>query len=152
MKKKIILSLATGMGLGYSPFASGTVGSLPGFLLVWIFSQMHPAIQVPIIACAFFAGVMISQAALQWFDEKDPGAITIDEIVSLPVTFFLIPLTPLTLIVGFILNRFLDIVKPPPAYQSQSLSGGWGIMTDDMISGIYSNLLMHLFLLFVPIA
>ncbi len=149
MKKTLILSLATGFGLGYSPFAPGTVGSLPGFLLVWLLAPLSPLTQILIITASFFFGVWISNLSLPYFKDKDPKSVTIDEIVSLPITFFLIPLSPLTLILGFLLNRVLDIVKPPPAYQSQRLPRGWGIMTDDLISAIYSNLLLRLILFFI---
>ena len=149
MKKFFFLSLASGFGLGYSRIAPGTIGSLPGFFLVWMFSLISPSLQILGIIGLFFVGVWISSQAQQYFEKKDPGTITIDEIVSLPITFFLIPLSPKILILGFILNRILDIFKPWPAYGSQSLKGGWGIMADDMISGIYSNILLHLLLRFI---
>ncbi len=149
MKKFIYLSLVTGFGLGYSPFAPGTCGSLPGFILVFLLQGFSWYSQVAIILLAFFFGVWLSNETALWFDEKDPKAVTIDEIVSLPITFFLIPLTPVTLAIGFVLNRILDIIKPAPAYKSQSLKGGWGIMTDDLISSIYSNILMHIIVIYV---
>lgn len=144
MKKFIFLSLSTGFGLGYSPFAPGTVGSLPGFILLFLFAQFSPFIQIVSIVTSFFIGIWVCNHSLQWFKEKDPGTITIDEIVSIPITFFLIPISIKTIIIGFILNRVFDIIKPPPAYQSQKLSNGLGIMMDDVISGIYSNIALHL--------
>ena len=144
MKKILILSLATGFGLGYSRWMPGTAGSLLGFVLVGLFAYFSPVVQIVFIGISFFFGVWISKLSLSYFKEKDPRSVTIDEIVSMPITFFLIPLTPLNLLLGFFLNRVLDILKPPPAYQSQTLPHGWGIMTDDLISAIYSNLLLHL--------
>lgn len=149
MKKILILASATGLGLGYSPFAPGTVGSIPGFAFVFSMTAVSWYWQIAIITLLFFLGVHISNLALPYFQTKDPGSITIDEIVSLPITFFLIPLTPVTLIIGFILNRILDITKPPPAYQLQNLPKGWGIMVDDIISAIYSNILMHILIRFI---
>lgn len=143
--KTFLLALVTGFGLGYSPFAPGTCGTLPGFILVWLFSSLSAPVQAGLIVVLFFAGTALTNHCLQWFEEKDPRAVTIDEIVSLPITFFMVPLDPVVLVAGFILNRIMDILKPMPAFQSQELPKGWGIMTDDLISGIYSCLLLHLF-------
>lgn len=143
--KTVLLALVTGFGLGYSPFAPGTCGTFPGFILVWLFSFLSAPVQALLIVVLFFAGTALTNYCLQWFEEKDPRAVTIDEIVSLPITFFMVPLDPVVLVVGFVLNRILDILKPMPAFQSQELPRGWGIMTDDLISGIYSCLLLHLF-------
>ena len=76
--------------------------------------------------------------------EKDCSKIVIDEIVSVPITMFLIPLKLHFLVLGFVLNRIFDIVKPPPANQAQMLRGGWGVVLDDVVAGIYSNLVMLL--------
>jgi phosphatidylglycerophosphatase A len=149
VKKTLVLSLATSFGLGYSRWAPGTAGSLPGFVLVVLFANFSALEQIVLILLSFFFGVWISKLSLSYFHEKDPKQVTIDEMVSLPITFFLIPLTPFALILGFLLNRALDILKPRPAYQSQSLPHGWGIMTDDLISAIYSNLLLRFILIFI---
>ncbi|MBN2145102.1 MAG: phosphatidylglycerophosphatase A [Candidatus Aureabacteria bacterium] len=150
MKKKLILALATGFGLGWCPVFPGTIGSLPGFILVFFFSKTAWPSQIGFLIFLFLTGVWISGTALKWFHEKDPSPVTIDEIFSIPVTFFLIPLTPFTIGTGFILNRVLDIWKPFPAFQSQKLHKGWGIMTDDLISAIYSNLILHGIIYMIP--
>lgn len=144
MKKLGILFFSTGFGLGYCPFAPGTVGSLPGILLAFCLTRESAWLQATLIAVFFLCGIYLCNASLKWFEGKDPRQVTIDEVVSMPVTFFLIPLNPITLGIGFLLNRILDITKPWPAYQSQSLPKGLGIMIDDLISAIYSNLLMQL--------
>ena len=149
MKKIFFLSLATGFGLGYSPIMPGTTGSIPGFILVCFFLKFSWPVQIFLIILSFFTGVWVSNNALKYFHEQDPGAITIDEIVSLPVTFFLIPLSPATILTGFIINRILDIIKPFPAYRSQALPKGWGIMTDDLITGIYSNIILQVVIAFL---
>jgi phosphatidylglycerophosphatase A len=148
MRKRLVLFFATGMGLGYSPFAPGTAGSIPGFLLVWLFSSWSLPFQAAAALVVFFLGVWISNLALEWFEQKDPRQITIDEIASLPITFAGIALSPEALVLGFVLNRLLDIAKPPPAYQSQALPRGWGIMTDDLVSAFYSNILLRILLSF----
>jgi phosphatidylglycerophosphatase A len=90
-------------------------------------------------------------AAEQLGGKKDPGAIVLDEIVSLPVTFFLVErellVHPLVMLIGFGLHRLFDITKPPPARQLERLPNGLGIMADDMAAGVYSCIALHLILL-----
>ena len=73
----------------------------------------------------------------------DPGPVVIDEALGYMVTVAWLPQTLGTAAAAFFLFRFLDIVKPPPARQSERLPGGWGIMTDDLIAGVYGNLLIR---------
>ena len=76
---------------------------------------------------------------------KDPSWIVFDEIVSLPITFFLIPIDGLLVILaGFTLNRLFDITKPPPVRNLERLPEGLGIMADDWAAGVYSCLTLHL--------
>lgn len=149
MKRFILLAVSTGFGLGFSPIMPGTVGSIPGFITLWLIYKMNWYNQIIINLILFVFGIIICNLSLYLFDNKDPRQITIDEIVSIPITFFLIDLNIKTLIIGFILNRVFDILKPCPAFQSQKLPKGYGIMTDDLISGIYSNITLRLVLLFV---
>lgn len=90
-----------------------------------------------------FLGVIASNKAENYFTEKDPSPIVIDEVLGFLVTMFMIPLSWPILLVGFVLNRVLDIWKPFPARQSQQLPGGWGIVLDDLVSAFYSNLLLR---------
>lgn len=143
---KAVKIIASGFGAGYSPLIEGTVGAVWGvgiyLLLMWL------QVSVPVYAVVTVALVAIAiplcTRAEKLFGGKDPGIIVLDEIVSLPITFFLVPLELKFVIIGFVLNRIFDIVKIPPARQSQKLSGGWGVVMDDVIAGIQSNLMMHL--------
>jgi len=69
---------------------------------------------------------------------KDPGAIVVDEVAGMTLTVIAFPLTVPTLVAGFVLFRVFDVVKPPPARASQRLSGGVGVMVDDLIAGVYA--------------
>ena len=97
------------------------------------------------IVALFVVGVPLCTAAVKRLGgKKDPGCIVFDEIASLPITFFLVPMTePLVVLAGFALHRLFDITKPPPARQLESLPDGLGIMADDVIAGIYSNLALR---------
>jgi len=82
--------------------------------------------------------------------QKDPGFIVIDEFANIFPVFLFIPLSVKTIIIGFILYRVFDIIKVPPMKKLEKLHGGWGIMLDDLISGIYANLILHV-LLFIKV-
>ncbi|MEI6634435.1 MAG: phosphatidylglycerophosphatase A [Chlamydiota bacterium] len=90
------------------------------------------------------AGVAAGTAAEKAFGEKGPPRVVIDETASVMITFAFLPLTAWALLAGFILNRVMDIVKPFPADRLQGLRGGWGIMMDDLVAGIYANLALRL--------
>jgi phosphatidylglycerophosphatase A len=145
--------LATGFWLGRFPVAPGTFGALLGLPLAWGVSFIDsPWLQAAAIAAMFVASVPVCTiAAEQLGGRKDPGAIVLDEIVSLPVTFFLVPrellVQPLVILIGFGLHRLFDITKPPPARQLERLPSGLGIMADDIAAGIYSCIALHLILL-----
>jgi phosphatidylglycerophosphatase A len=79
--------------------------------------------------------------------DKDPGIVVVDEIVGMWVTLLFLPFTPMTAALGFLLFRAMDIVKPYPARELEGLRAGWGIMADDVMAGIYANLLLRLALL-----
>jgi phosphatidylglycerophosphatase A len=80
---------------------------------------------------------------------KDPGCIVLDEIASLPITFFLVPMNSwIVVAAGFALHRLFDISKPPPARQLERLPEGLGIMADDWAAGVYSNLVLHALIYF----
>ncbi|MYB55908.1 MAG: phosphatidylglycerophosphatase A, partial [Gemmatimonadetes bacterium] len=81
---------------------------------------------------------------------KDPKYVVIDEFVGFFVTVSLLPQSVLVGIVGFVVFRILDIIKPPPARQVEALPGGWGIVADDVIAGIYGQ--MILWLTFAPLS
>jgi phosphatidylglycerophosphatase A len=83
---------------------------------------------------------------------KDPGIVVVDEVVGQWVSLLLLPLTPVTVALGFLLFRLLDVVKPWPARDFERLPGGWGIMADDVMAGIYANLLVRVGLLVWPVA
>jgi phosphatidylglycerophosphatase A len=138
LRNLLLKILASGFGTGYSPFASGTAGSLVGVLIYGFLPAGHTVLLAAIII--FFAGVFISTAAEKLYNKKDSGRIVIDEIAGYLFSMAFLPKEPVFAVAGFILFRFYDVVKPSPARESQNLKGGWGVMTDDLIAGIYTNL------------
>jgi phosphatidylglycerophosphatase A len=134
--------LATGSWVGFSPIMPGTFGALLGLPLayaIWEISLLW--VQVAVIVAIALTAVPICTAAARRLGRKDPGCVILDEIVSLPVTFFLLPANePAVLALGFVLHRVFDILKPFPVRQVERLPEGWGIVADDLMAGVYSNL------------
>lgn len=135
--------VATAFGAGYSPIAPGTAGSLVGLALFWPLQLAAPWVQLLVTAAAYLAGVAASTRLAQRLGRKDPGAAVVDEVVGMWLSLLFLPFTPATAAAAFLLFRVLDVFKPYPARQLESLPGGWGIMTDDVMAGVYANLLLR---------
>jgi phosphatidylglycerophosphatase A len=142
--KKIVTAIASGFGLGYSPFASGTVGSIWGVVIVLGLAALNLSLPVYIVVCIALTvlAIPICQVAEQVFQKKDDGRIVADEFLTFPIC--VIGLTPYfadhwwLLPFAFCTNRFFDIIKLPPADQMEHLSGGVGITLDDAAASFYS--------------
>ncbi|MDD5556829.1 MAG: phosphatidylglycerophosphatase A [bacterium] len=141
--RRLAVAVATCLGAGYAPVAPGTAGAAVG-LLVAIACSPWPLLYGLVAAALFFGGAAAGTAAEASFGRKDSPRIVIDEAASMLVTFAGLPLGPAVLAAGFALNRIFDIVKPPPARALQELRGGWGIMLDDLVAGIYSNIVLRI--------
>ena len=144
-KPNAVMFLATGGYVGYAPFASGTFGSLVGLPIVYLLSKTTWLQATGMTAILILGSVWIAHQAEQQLNAKDPGCIVIDEIAGMCVTMLYIPLTITTGLAGFFLFRLFDIVKPPPARQlEKKLSGGWGVVMDDVVAGVMANIVLRL--------
>lgn len=140
--------IATGFYSGYLPKAPGTWGSLVGVLLVFLLHALSLQIYLSVIAGLFIVGSFVAGEAEKILDNRDPGVVVIDEIVGMLITMIAVPITPLTMVLGFILFRVFDIAKPFPVnFFDQHFHGGLGIMLDDVVAGIYSLIIMQLIFL-----
>lgn len=142
--------VATGLGSGYSPFAPGTAGSLVGLALYWPLARLDPAWVVAAIVLLFFVGVAAATSVARQVGLHDPGIVVVDEVIGMWISLAFLPLTPITAVAGFLLFRVMDIVKPPPARGFERFPGGWGIMADDVMAGVYANLVLRVALWLVP--
>ncbi len=134
---------ASGFFTGYSPVASGTVGSLLALAVYFIPGFEHPYAIMPACAIVFVFGAAAAGVMEKRYGH-DPAEVTIDEVLGMWISLFLIPKSLAAGIVAFFVFRILDIIKPWPARQFDSLRGGSGIMLDDVVAGVYTNLLVHL--------
>lgn len=142
--KKIDIWIATGFGLGYSPIISGTVGTLGGIILFWIFHRLPWPLYLATLIAFSFLGIWSADRAERVFQKKDSGYIVIDEIVGFLVAVFLIPWKWPLVVMAFFLFRVMDILKPFPLRSAEKLPGGLGVMLDDIGAGIYTNVLLQI--------
>ena len=135
--------IATALGAGYSPIAPGTAGTAVAVLVLGLvpFSRAGLVLFfVVVTAVGTWAAHVVEHAV----GRKDPGLIVIDEVAGMTLSVLVFPLTVRVLVVGFLLFRLFDIVKPWPARGSQRLGGGVGVMIDDLIAGLYTLLTIAL--------
>jgi phosphatidylglycerophosphatase A len=151
----VALSIAT-CGVGYLPLAPGTWGSLVGvgifLVLVWaIPAKGLVAVVLVAIVAVTWVGIWAATRTEQLSGRKDPGKVVVDEVAGQFIALFPLTLFPhwstLAVIVSFILFRFFDIVKPYPANRLQELSGGAGVMLDDLVAGVYGAVLVSILLM-----
>ena len=135
--------IGSGFFTGYSPVASGTVGSIAALLIYLIpgFEQLF--IIIPAIIIFLVYGIYLGDKFEAEYG-KDPAQCTIDEIVGTWISLIALPKTTWIIVAAFLLWRILDIIKPAPARNLEKLKGGLGIMSDDVVSGIYTLIIMHL--------
>jgi phosphatidylglycerophosphatase A len=144
--------LATGFGAGYGPIAPGTWGSVPGLAFAWGLDRF--AGRWAVVGGAFFfalAGVWAAGRAEVLLGEKDPGRVVVDEIAGQMVALLFLPVTARLLLGAFLLFRVLDVLKPWPAHRLEDLPGGSGIMADDLMVGLYANLILQALALWRPV-
>ena len=135
--------IGSGFLTGYSPVASGTAGSFAAIIIYIIpgFEKLYVIIPATLIFIAY--GIYLGNKFELKFG-KDPAQCTIDEVVGTWISIIALPKTVGIIITAFLIWRLLDIIKPPPARMLERLKGGIGIMIDDVISGFYTLIIMHL--------
>jgi len=143
--ERLICLIGQGFGTGRSPWAPGTVGTLPGLVLVWFLWHAGPALYLVIMTLVVIIAIWVSGRTANLLGIHDDPRIVIDEIAGILVTLALVPPSVPALLTGFVLFRLLDISKPPPISTiDQRLRGGFGIVADDVVAGLGANLCLQL--------
>jgi phosphatidylglycerophosphatase A len=143
--KGFVLLFATWGGTGYSPVASGTVGTLAAIPLYLVLAGLPLPLYLLTLFTFFFFSCWVAGRAEVLFAEKDSGKIVIDEVVGYLVTMTGVAVSWQAVVAGFFLFRFFDIVKIEPARSfDRHLKNGYGVVLDDVAAGIYSCLALHL--------
>lgn len=135
--------IGSGFYTGYSPYISGTVGSLAALIIYLIPGFEELFVIIPVILIFMVYGIYLGDKFEVEYG-KDPSQCTVDEVVGMWISLVALPKNIGIVVSAFILWRVLDIIKPPPARNLERLKGGLGIMIDDVISGIYTLIIMHL--------
>lgn len=127
---------------GYLPVAPGTLGSLAAVFLYYFICHNTIMMSV-VILVTIILGFVTSGRMEKIFGEKDPDEIVIDEFSGMLISLYRIPPTMGYVVAGFLLFRFFDIVKPRPIKNLEKLKGSLGIMSDDIIAGVYTNIALQ---------
>jgi phosphatidylglycerophosphatase A len=141
---RIGVFIATCGYIGYAPIAPGTFGSAAGLVVfLAVRSTGSVTVELATIVVLFAVGVWSGTVAEHHFGGVDPGPIVLDEVVGMLITLALLPVTLTGAIVGFLVFRVLDVVKPWPSGGFERLPGGLGVMADDGMAAVYGNLVMR---------
>ena len=144
-REKAVMFLATGFYIGNIPVAPGTFGSLLGLPLCFSLAGISAASAVLWTLLFILFAVWIADAAEKILKQNDPGCIVIDEIAGMMVAFVGLPFNPITVVIGFIIFRILDILKPFPIRDlDKRIPGGLGVVADDVAAGLIANLLLRI--------
>lgn len=131
------LMLAFGFGSGLSRLAPGTVGTIAAIPLWWLLTQLSPPLYLATVLVAAIIGVSICGRAAEQMGVHDHAGIVWDEFVGFWITMAFFPISPVSLMLGFCLFRLFDIWKPwPISWLDKNMSGGLGIMIDDIVAGL----------------
>lgn len=141
--RRIGLFIATCAYVGYAPVAPGTFGSAIGLAVFYVVRhQRSTTVEVAAIVALAAVGLWSATEAEHHFGGIDPGPVVIDEVIGMLITLAFIPVNMAGAIVAFLIFRFLDVVKPWPARRLEQLPGGFGVVLDDMMAGVYGNVMM----------
>jgi len=137
--------LSTAAYVGYAPVAPGTWGSAVGLVILLALRKTgSPAAEAAVLGLIIAVGAWSAGVTGREMGDDDPGPVVIDEVAGMLITLLWIPASVPAFVLGFLVFRVLDIVKPSPARQCERLPGGWGMMLDDVMAGIYGQFVMRL--------
>jgi len=143
--KRPVCFLGLGFGSGLAPKAPGTFGTIAAIPIYLLVQNLSLMLYITLTVMAFIVGIWICQQSADWLGKEDPSAVVWDEIVGYLVTMTAAPQGWQWIVLGFVLFRIFDILKPwPISLADKELHGGFGIMLDDVIAGIFAALLLQL--------
>jgi phosphatidylglycerophosphatase A len=147
MRQRISIAIASMLHIGFIPGAPGTYASIATtliFLLIYCVShRILPALHLSAVCLISVIGVITSSEASNSTGIEDPSFVVIDEAAGQLLTFLFLPVSAFNLILGTAAFRLFDIWKPFPIRKLESLEKGVGIMADDLLAGIYANLVLQ---------
>ena len=142
--------LSLGFGSGLAPKMPGTMGTLIGVLLFTLLPALDWKIYIGIVVLAFVGGIFLCGYTARALNVHDHPGIVWDEIVGYFITMFMVPKSGLWILIGFVLFRIFDILKPwPISLADKKVQGGFGIMLDDVMAGVFALIIIHIMLNFL---
>ncbi len=138
----IFKTLSTFFYAGYFPLIPGTFASMVAAFIFYFIKSRAP-VYILLTFFIIILGFLVSGKTERLFNKKDPRCIVIDEVGGMLLSFMFIPCDIKLIATGFFLFRLLDTLKPYPAGPLQNLRGGMGIMSDDIVAGIYTNIILQ---------
>lgn len=145
MNKCMVKIISTFFYVGYLPFIPGTFGSIVGVLLFYLFKGNAPA-YILFTLTLIILGFLVAGRAERIFNKKDARCIVIDEVSGIFLSLMFIPYDLRLVFIAFVIFRILDVLKPYPAGWFQSFKGSVGVMGDDIIAGLYTNIIVQIVL------
>ena len=150
--RRLALLLATWWGAGYSPIAPGTAGTIAAIPFFFLLSLLPLYLYLPGVLGIGLVACWAAGEAERIFQEQDSKRIVIDEAVGFFITMTALPPTWPYLIGGFCLFRCFDILKPPPIRLiERKVKGGYGVVLDDVLAGIYAQISLRIIAIFLPL-
>ncbi len=144
-KQKLNTLFVTVFGVGFSPKVPGTFGTLATIPIWFLVSKFHIIYYMFFVFALVIAGIFASQYYESYTHKHDSKEIVIDEVAGFLITMMWLPVTWQSVVIGFVLFRFFDIVKPGPIKMlDQKVKGGVGVMIDDVAAGIVCNLILQI--------
>ena len=143
MSNRWVPCLATFFYTGYLPFAPGSMASVLGVMFAF-FLRDHLAIYTGVLLIITILGFVTSDRMEKIVRQKDPSCVVIDEVSGVMIAFFLLPFSWPVVLTGFFLFRAFDMFKIYPVNKLEGMEGGVGVMMDDIVAGIYTNIIMHI--------
>jgi len=142
--------LALGFGSGLAPVAPGTAGTLVAIPVYLLLQPLAPGIYLPLVVALFVAGIPICAFTAKRLDVHDHPGIVWDEVVGYLVTMAFAPAGWLWVVAGFVLFRIFDVAKPwPIKWLDRQVHGGFGIMLDDLVAGVFSAAVLQLMVIYL---
>lgn len=145
MPKFAIKILSTFFYVGYLPLVPGTFASISGIFLFYLVKDSG-TIYFLLTLALLILGFLVAGRAEEIFQKKDARCIVIDEVAGMLLALLFIPYQIKLVIIAFVIFRILDALKPYPAFALQNLKGSLGVMSDDIIAGLYTNIILQIVL------
>ena len=144
LTERVIIVVSSVFYIGWGPFLAGTMASLAAFLVDILIIKANVILHLGIVGCITFIGFLVSGRAEKVFGQKDAREIVIDDFNGVLVGLLFLPYSLKISILGFIIFRIMDGLKPYPIYKMEKLKGSWGVMGDDLVAGVYTNIVLQL--------